>query len=112
MSKHISTRKTSEGEGAETINAAIKEIESRGRAGQSVLIGEANIKSVTDTEKDANLRVVNEVTKVIKELRVQENQGTKRYNVPQVLVICPDTYNVVDVNKELVTAYKNASGMG
>lgn len=58
------------------------------------------------------MRVINEVNKVISELRVQENQGTKRYNVPQVLVICPDTYNVVDVNKELVAAYKNASGIG
>jgi hypothetical protein len=44
-------------------------------------------------------------------LQHEDNQGTKRYNVPQILVICPDTYNVVDLNKLLVEKYKDFSGL-
>jgi len=56
------------------------------------------------------LRVVEQIEKVVNQLQSEENQGTKRYNVPQIMVVCPDTYNVVDLNKLLVEKYKDISG--
>jgi hypothetical protein len=43
-------------------------------------------------------------------LQKEEQQGTKRYNVPTILLVTPDTYNVVDLNKLLVDKYKSLSG--
>jgi hypothetical protein len=49
---------------------------------------------------------VREVDVLIESLQKQSNQGTKKYNVPTIIVITADTYNVVDLNKVLVQAYK------
>jgi hypothetical protein len=55
---------------------------------------------------DENDRVVKHVTDLIEGLQKDPKVGTKRYNVPAVLVICADTYNVVDLNKLFVEKYK------
>ena len=57
-------------------------------------------------ESDPNGKIVREVDVLIESLQKQSNQGTKKYNVPTIIVITADTYNVVDLNKVLVQAYK------
>ena len=59
---------------------------------------------------DNNQRVAKQVDILIERLEKEQQQGTKRYNVPTILVITPDTYNVVDLNKLLVEKYKHMSG--
>ena len=51
-----------------------------------------------------------QVATLLNELQNEDKQGTKRYNVPSILILCPDTYNVVDINKLLVEKYKDLSG--
>ena len=43
---------------------------------------------------------------LISKLMKDKSVGNKRYNVPAIMVICPDTYNVVDLNKLFVEKFK------
>jgi hypothetical protein len=65
-----------------------------------------NIQESQVKETDPNGKIVREIDVLIESLQKQSNQGTKKYNVPTIIVITGDTYNVVDLNKVLVQAYK------
>lgn len=55
---------------------------------------------------EPNAKIVNQVDILIESLQKESNQGTKKFNVPTIIVVTPDTYNVVDLNKLLVAKYK------
>ena len=55
---------------------------------------------------DANEKIIKAVKEEIADIMAQTHQGTKKYNIPAVMVVTPDTYNVVDINKVLVSHYK------
>jgi hypothetical protein len=40
------------------------------------------------------------------QLQTEDKLGSKKYNVPSIMVVTPDTYNVVDIYKALVQIYK------
>jgi hypothetical protein len=46
------------------------------------LISSENVLSVNTSEIEPNARVVGQIKKLIDEIVVEENQGTKRFNVP------------------------------
>lgn len=51
------------------------------------------------------------IENVISKIQKESHQGTKRWNVPTILVICPDTYNVVDINKALAGKYNRSDSI-
>ena len=73
---------------------------------QNILTIQKDVFDITET----NERLVKITCQMIDDLQKEEQQGTKRYNVPTILLVTPDTYNVVDLNKLLVDRYKSLSG--
>jgi uncharacterized protein YxjI len=73
-------------------------------------ISAENAKKCRSKEEEPNARVVTHVSKLLDNLLTQDMLGTKRYDVPTIMIICPDTYNVVDLNKLLVEKFKDLSG--
>lgn len=56
--------------------------------------------------QDANEKIIAAVKQEVAKVMAMNNQGTKKYNIPCIMVVTPDTYNVVDINKALVAHYK------
>ena len=65
-----------------------------------------NIEICDLSEKDPTAKIVQQVDLLLTRLQDESNQGTKKFNVPTIIVVTPDTYNVVDLNKILVAKYK------
>ena len=65
--------------------------------------------TVADIEDD-NLRMLAQIESLVEELQSVSKIGSKKYSTPSILVICPDTYNVVDLNKLLTEKFKDLEG--
>ncbi len=56
--------------------------------------------------EEPNERIIKTVSLYAEQLQSGDELGSKKYNVPSIMVVTPDTYNVVDIYKALVQIYK------